>query len=250
MTGTHGHGALVERERLRKAAADIEIVALQAPSGYGKSVLADQLTSGEVVAWVQIGNGFDEIELARRTLEALQSFAVSSDATQAGLATVGYAMHEIATSGWIVVDDLHRLDPDMAASLLDTIMAHRPPSLRVLVAGWSLPLDRLIRAEAAGEAVIFEAADLELDEAECEAMIGERAAEMRRLTGGWPLAIGMAHTRLARGLEPLSGSQRDKLMGVVTEPLAPELLALLGFLGRLGHFTEPELHAILTGPDP
>lgn len=238
---------LVDRVRLREAAKDAAIVALKAPSGYGKSVLARQLTDGQPVAWVQIDDGFDEIELSRCVLEALQPFSVSSEASQAGLATVGYALDEIATRGWIVVDDVHRLDRPLAASLIETILAGRPQSLRIVVAGWSLPLDGLLRAEAAGEAVIFEAGDLELDRTECETVLGPQADEIRSLTGGWPLAIGMAHTRLARGLEPLSATQRGELAAIVTEALSPELLALLVFLARLGRFTEDELGAVVSG---
>ncbi|MEL7158989.1 MAG: AAA family ATPase, partial [Actinomycetota bacterium] len=217
-----GEQLLADRVRLVEAAGEAAIVVMRAPSGYGKSVLAQQLTEGRTRAWVQIEEDFDEIELSRRVLEALHPFAVSADAAQAGLAAVGYALRELATRGWIVLDDVHRLDPPLAASLIETILAERPPALGVIVAGWSLPLDRLLRAEAAGEAVVFEAADLELNEAECTALLGQRAPEIRGLSGGWPLAIGMAATRLARGLEPFSGSQRSELMSVVVEPLSPE----------------------------
>ena len=237
----------VERTRLAEAASGAAVVGLQAPSGFGKTILARQLIADGPQAWVQIDDGFDEVELTRRTLAALQTFAVSSDAAQAGLAAVGYALQEVATRGWIVIDDVHRLDPSLADSLVETILADRPPSLRLLVAGWSLPEDRLVALEAAGEAVVFEAADLELDDDECDALLGARAPEIRGLTGGWPLAIGMAQARLERGLEPLSGTQRDKLMAVVTEPLSAELLGLLAFLARLGRYDERELDAILAG---
>lgn len=239
---------MADRPRLREAALGVAVLGLRAPSGYGKSVLASQLVADdEPVAWVRLEHGLDEVEVARCIVTALQPFGVSTDVGSAGLAALGYALAEIAGTGSIVLDDLQRLDEVLADSLVDCLLRHRPPAVRIVLAGWELPLGPLVPAEAAGEALVLEATDLQMTEAECRAVLGERASEIRALTGGWPLAVGMAHTRLSRGLDPFPAGKRDELMAIVINNVDPALVNLLAVLARLGPFRDTEVDVLATG---
>jgi DNA-binding SARP family transcriptional activator/tetratricopeptide (TPR) repeat protein len=198
----------IVRPRLVEPCLEASVIDLQAPSGYGKSILSEQL----IDAWElpplrvrlrsEVGpDGLVDLvrRAARRTgLGDVASLLTGERADEALDSVVAFC----ARSGFeltLLVDDAQLLT-DEAFDLLSTFVSDLADSCRVVVCRRSTDHRQL-----AGPVVHLVIDDLRMTSAEVAAVvaaaIGERATEglitdVLRVTAGWPAAVAVAASRL------------------------------------------------------
>lgn len=193
------------RERLLARLPDQPgfVVWLQAPYGYGKSVLAAQWAlrleaQHWRVLWCSAAHGGTRESLAR-----LLALPAAAD-----WELLGRALGERATA--IVIEDLED-DAGLAPLFMQT------SCLVLLASRRALPLAELPRLASAGRLLHLDAPALAFTRDEAQALFDDsvRAADAWRRTGGWPLLLHLA-----------------ALTGEVTNEFGPGLLA--GMRASLG----------------
>ena len=180
------------------ALAGAPVVVLEAPVGFGKTRLAEQLLAargGRVVRVRVDGPGI--ADLAAAIVRALRRAALAADLDPSAdpSALLDLALGRLAEAGpvQLFVDDVHRLAPPTAAALAD-LLADRPAGVAVVIAGRAVP--RLgLDVQPVG------ADELRLDATEVAELLGPDAgpatvAEVLAATGGWPAAVVTAVDRL------------------------------------------------------
>lgn len=225
--------AALVRPRLTSALSEGRDWFVEAPAGWGKTIVLTQLACAVpgvlLVAPGPRGDGLAGLPQVRRGLAAVLRLSGRSDAaaiveaqggSDAGdgetLAQLLLASLEDADDpGTLVVDDLHRADPAVAAFLAALLQRSPVHPLRLVVAGRSpaegLDLRRTVRLSAA---------DLALDAAEARelwrlALPGEcpdGAQALRDRVEGWPLAYAMALQRIAAQPAAERGHELERLL--------------------------------------
>lgn len=207
------------RPRLTDACRDAQIVVVEAPAGYGKSVLAEELVG--VWGAVPVGAVLEEAAVSPELLVARLRAAVA----RAGFVDAAEAMRSnaedhpgaidamlTALAGEmcaIVVDDAHHLVRE-AGLLVDRIAGGLTPPQRLVVLARRLPegTERLRRAET----VRLDAGDLSLRPEEtlvlCRSGFGldvspDDARLLDAATAGWTAAAVLAASRAKRTAKPL-----------------------------------------------
>ncbi len=238
---------LVDRPRLG-AAPGTDVVVLAAPSGYGKSALATQLAgaSGRPFAWYAADTADRDLATAAGYLTralahawpGLRDAVPSDDVDDVALARLAYLLRDVGGPGGIVLDDVDALPDAVCEGLLETVVATSPAGILLVVTLQGDPPASLLKVEAAGRAVVHRADDLRFDAEETARVLGdpEQAARVYEVTGGWPLAVGLAAARAGRGETPLPTGARnslaaDALAGLSNE--ARERLAAVAGLPRV-----------------
>ena len=243
-------GGVVSRiglfERLRGSA---RVTMVSAPPGSGKTVLLRSWISGtglaERAAWVTAGRGErDPQRFWLSVLEALRGTAAGSVLVQPvsaapgldGWALVERLLNDLAPLGepvWLVVDDVHELDPDEVLRQLELLVLRAPPQLRfVLAARHDVRLGpHRLRLE--GGLTEIRAADLRFSLAEAGELFAAAGIELpgaavvmlHERTEGWAAGLRLAALSLAGHPDPgrfaaeFSGSERT-----VAEYLLAEVL--------------------------
>ena len=206
---------IIERPRLIRALdrSDARVRTLVAPSGYGKTTLAEQWasTDGRVAAWYRARRSAADVSVVARALVAaadavvpgagrrlLQRLAVTDDPEREATLLAEMLAEDLAdwpAEGWIVIDDYEYLAASVASeAFVETVVSGSP--VRLFVAGrappsWVAPRDVLAGrtlelAEGALAMTNDEAADV------LEGSHDELASGLVALTGGWPAVIGVA----------------------------------------------------------
>jgi LuxR family transcriptional regulator, maltose regulon positive regulatory protein len=214
------------------ASVDVPIVALVAPSGYGKSTLLAQYAraSSRPVAWVRAGfKGSGAFESAMALTRALQSLGEPFDVTAAMsvqpdtpadvlthwmLEVLGGLEHNVD----IVVDGVEALNPD-GLRWLDGLARGLGEGHRLLLSGYSLESLRLSKRAARDEMLVLDSSDLAFSHLEAEAYLSARGAnallnrdELHALQG-WPAGLALAASG-ARGHVSPEDLVRDALQGL------------------------------------
>lgn len=210
----------VARARLVALLASAPVAMVEAPGGWGKSVLAAELRAelGIASATVTIGAQTEDAAAAvaafRRGLQRSGLTRLSAPlphasaaGDQAPLTSLVGALSAEAEPVLIVVDEVHRLKgaADVAVA---GFVENLPHGHRTLLLGRRVPpaLDGTI---ADTGAVVVRTADLAFDAAElralCRAVIGKagsaHVAEVARIARGWPAAAVLAARRLVSAPE-------------------------------------------------
>jgi LuxR family maltose regulon positive regulatory protein len=219
---------LLSRARLLSGAdalRDHAIYVVQAPSGFGKTLLLAQwrleyLGMGMPVAWVSAQNHDDpgrlvhSLALALRAAIGQPAFgrSVLEDDRPGNLASVTALLSELAQASLdmvLVIDEAERLPP-LSREALAYLLRNAPPNVRVLIAtrpDGRLDIEDLV---ACGQCVEIGPALLKftLDETLqlVQARFGTRvdrntAARLHELTEGWPLGLQLATTIISRGAD-------------------------------------------------
>jgi LuxR family transcriptional regulator, maltose regulon positive regulatory protein len=277
-------GALLPRPALQQRLVDAllhdPLVLISAAAGYGKtSALTqalDALPAGTAVAWVGCDAGDAPLQLFSCLVAALEPFDLpwrtapealiaaslndrsDDDAARArGLRTLSSELINAldaadVTHGVIAVDDLHRVDHPVVFQFLGQLLERFTPRWTLVLVTRHDPPMALQRLRAQGGVAQFQAADLQFDAAQVQAVAtaqGVDASDAEALferTHGWPagLQLALRVVRAAPG-STLSGraSQIDRQ---VFDFLATEVLdrlpnALRDFL--LATAVLPELTA-------
>jgi LuxR family maltose regulon positive regulatory protein len=268
------------RPRLEKLADELSVASLNAPAGYGKTVLMQRWethwrSSGIGTAWAAITEEDRRPErLASRLQQALQPGA-SNDAPPVGRRRKRTAQEQCADICRFVsrpcvlfVDDAHRLRGSAGESLLRHLILHRPDAMRVVIAArgpLSLGLSKLRLNE---HVVDLETDALRFNMEELQALLpagvsrtfANVAADLMRATEGWPALLALAIQQLAKGdveatrlLKRLPrpwDTARSYMEEQLQASLDPAMAAFIGVVGPLGRFSTGVAAAVLadTGP--
>jgi LuxR family transcriptional regulator, maltose regulon positive regulatory protein len=214
------------------ASVDVPVVALVAPSGYGKSTLLAQYAraSSRPVAWVRAGwtgsGAFESAMALARALgslggsfDAAASVAVQPDTPADGLTHwMLEALSGLDRNVDIVVDGIETLNAD-GLRWLDGLARGLGEGHRLLLSGYALESLRLAKRAARDEILVLDASDLAFSRAETESYLSARGAspllahdELLALQG-WPAGLALAASG-ARGHVSPEDLVRDALLGL------------------------------------
>lgn len=206
----------VERARLRERLEQSRhTVVVSAPAGSGKSVLlADwAATCGERVAWLSLEPGDDDpSRFTNYLLAALRNAAITTwsehldgaPGEETIDATLTEMLNEVAAGGNranLILDDYHVIESQAVHRLMQFVIDHLPPNLRLVIATRSDPPLALSRLRARGELTEIRDADLRFSAGEASAFLNQTMAvhltgreieELERRTEGWAAGLQMA----------------------------------------------------------
>jgi DNA-binding SARP family transcriptional activator len=199
------------------------LIVLEAPAGFGKTVLLGQLRdqavhAGRPVEWAAVG---------------------PPSATAAPWS--GPLGHPgLAPDTLLLVDDAHRLDASELASLGDA-MAGLAPGCQIVVSGRSVALVGLNRWVVHGDAVRITEADLAFDDEELD--------QLARALAGAPGAAAVGLARWPALAVPLLTGREDLavayLRDEVVPDLAPDLERLIAALGQVEDASREAMAAVV-----
>ncbi|HEY7483525.1 MAG TPA: LuxR C-terminal-related transcriptional regulator [Streptosporangiaceae bacterium] len=256
----------VTRPRLAEQLADgltRGVVLVCAPAGFGKtSLLADWARSGRrPVAWLSLDVGDnDPARFWRHVVAALDQrrpgladqvaplLDRSGPVSYEGLVTTlinHLAAQPVDGETILILDDYHEVKAPPVHTSLEFLLAHRPPGLRLVLAGRADPPLALARLRARGQLVELRAAQLRFTAAEAagllRAAVGpdlpeDAVAALTARTEGWVAGLQLAGLSL-RGqadvggfVASFSGSHRfvlDFLAEEVLDRQSPEVRTFL-----------------------
>lgn len=205
--------ACIREALLRRLAAepDNRIVVLDAPAGFGKTLLLSQLLElyrdrGSAVAWLSLDETDEPEVLVPYLAYAFHSGGV--DMLPTGLLStpfngsrmaygLGRLLQAVETAGsncLLVLDDAERLREDAIAEVMEPLLRLQPGNLRIAIACRRNPGISLSQFSVRGELVTLVPNDLRFSRAEIAAWFGERADEklldvLLERTDGWPVAL-------------------------------------------------------------
>ena len=255
------------------------VTLLSAPPGSGKTVLLrswiEETGLGEAVAWVLVERGEQDAQRfwlsvvsqlravaeARRVVEKLEP---SPDFD--GEALVDRLVSELGRLTEpvvLVIDDIHELRATNALRALERLIEHRPPLVRVIIAGRRDPGLGLHRLRLAGELAEIRSGDLrftpeqtrELLETAGVTLPDDSLVRLHERTEGWAAGIRLAALALSGNPDPerfvaeFTGSERtvaDYLLAEVLERQPEDARRLLLRTSILERVNGP-LADLLTG---
>ena len=258
-------------ERLADALAQMPLVLVSAPAGFGKTAAITRqlglLPHGTALAWVAADEDDDLGRLAACLVAALEPFdlpwrtspealVAAQDGQRATRqALVSELLNALAATdverGLIVLDDAHRIADPAVFEFLDALLERMPPQWGLLIASRVDPPLALAKLRGRGELAEFRQDELSFSAHEVRDLVRARdlpwsEEQMRQLferTQGWPAGLGLALSHGARPSAAPAGSLRERH---VFDYLATEVLdelepALRHFLLRCAVL--PELTA-------
>ena len=194
------------------ATADVPIVAVLAPAGYGKSTVLAQWAENDHrdFAWVSIDERDNDpsvllsyiafalggtTSLGPEVAEALASPGPS--VWTAAVPRLGAALASHPTSFVLVLDDVDRLTEPDPADILVALASHLRSGSQFVLAGRTagrLPIPRIL---AGGRGTLIDASDLQLDDEDAGAVLraagvdlpAEEVASINESTEGWPAGL-------------------------------------------------------------
>jgi LuxR family maltose regulon positive regulatory protein len=233
-------------------------VLIAAPAGYGKSVLLSEWARAKAqpVAWLSLdGRDNDPVRFWRHVLAALDTVRpgvaervgplAGPPPPPAFNALVTALINNLVADACVpdarlVLDDYHLVGSASVHESVRFLLEHRPPQLRIVLAGRSDPPLGLARYRARGELAEVRADDLRFTAAEAAELLGQvssevdasAAAALAERTEGWAAGLQLAALSLrsqpdiARFVAAFTGSHRyvlDYLTEEVLEQQRPQL---------------------------
>jgi LuxR family transcriptional regulator, maltose regulon positive regulatory protein len=269
---------IVSRVRLLdwlEASAATPVVALNAPAGYGKTVLAvewarrdprpfvwlsiDRQDNDPAVLLTYLAVGLDRVEpIDPAVLGVLASRGASI--TRAVLPRLGAALASKALAVVVVLDDVQLLSDQQGLDAVAVVVDHLPPGSQLVVIGRGEPRLPVARWRAEGRLAELGPGELAMDPAEAGSLLAAarveladgEVAELTRRTEGWPVALYLAALSIkaqpaASGVG-LSGRDRflvDYLQSELLAHLPPERVAFLTRTAVLERLSGPLCDAVL-----
>lgn len=199
-------------------ASDSKIVALLAPSGFGKTTLLSQYARATTrpIAWLTLSEkDADPAVLAHSLARSLKAaFGSWLDhwlpAPATGAEQLGLQMAELLSAFdqniGIVLDGIHYLGTS-ASEWLDSFISRLEEGHQVLLAGYSTLALRLTRWVTLGQATVISSAELSFTAAESEVYLrtvgySGNPAEAYRALEGWPAGLALAASSASQSLTP------------------------------------------------
>ncbi len=242
--------------------ADVPVVAVVAPAGYGKSTLLQQWTDRDprAFAWLHLDMQdndptvlLTELALAIGRVfpvdaAVLRSFTAPRHSFVGAIARLVSVLDESPEAGVLVLDDIHRLQNAECRDIIAAVVERLPRDWQVAIAGrerlepW-LPVARL-RAEA--RVAEIGAEDLTMDDEEASELLDAAGVvldrsdvvALNRRAEGWPVALYLAALVIASGPEADRGTGwqggTDRFMAdyLLSEVLAGLSTSTVDFLIR------------------
>jgi LuxR family maltose regulon positive regulatory protein len=269
---------LVSRAQLLdwlEASAATPVVAMSAPAGYGKTMLAaewvkrdprptvwlsvDRHDNDPAVLLTYLAVGLDRVEPIDPTvLDVLASRGASI--SQTVLPRLGAALVSKALPVVVVLDDAHLLHDQQGLDALAVLVDHLPPGSQLVVISRGEPALPMGRWRAEGRLTQLGPAELAMSPAEAGSLLraarvelaeGE-VAELTRRTEGWPVALYLAALSIkaqpAANRVGFGGRERflvDYLQSALLAHLSPTEAQFLTRTAVLDRLSGPLCDAVL-----
>jgi LuxR family transcriptional regulator, maltose regulon positive regulatory protein len=275
-----GRPGIVSRGNLLdqlEASAATPVVAVCAPAGYGKTVLAaewaerdprpfvwlsiDRQDNDPAVLLTYLAVGLDRVEpIDPAVLSALASRGASI--THTVLPPLASALSSKALPVVVVLDDVHLLHDQEGLDALAVLVDHLPPGSQLVVISRAEPPLPMARWRAEGRLVELGPGDLAMGPVEAGLLLraarvelpDPEVAELTRRTEGWPVALYLAalsiktqHPRNGAGVG-LSSRERflaDYLQSALLAGLSPTEVQFLTRTSVLDRLSGPLCDAVL-----
>jgi LuxR family maltose regulon positive regulatory protein len=275
-----GRPGLVPRGNLLdqlEASAARPVVAVCAPAGYGKTVLAaawakrdsrpfvwlsiDRQDNDPAVLLTYLAVGLDRVEpIDPAVFAALASRGASI--TQTVVPRLGTALSSKALPVVVVLDDVHLLHDQEGLHALSVLVDHLPQGSQLAVISRDEPPLPLARWRAEGRLAELGPGELAMDPLEAGRLLAAarvelpdgEVAELTRRTEGWPVALYLAALSI-KAQAPrngdgvgLSGRDRflaDYLQSVLLSRLSPTEVQFLTRTAVLDRLSGPLCDAVL-----
>jgi LuxR family transcriptional regulator, maltose regulon positive regulatory protein len=280
LTPAPARPGLVPRARLLdrlEATAGTPVVAICAPAGYGKTMLAvewakrdsrpfvwlsiDRHDNDPAVLLTYLAVGLDRVEPIDPTvLDVLASRGTSIGQTV--LPRMGAALAGKALPVVVVLDDVHLLHDQEGLEAVAVLVDHLPPGSQLAVTSRGEPPLPVARWRAEGRLAELGPAELAMSPAEAGSLLAAARAELPdgeveelvRRTEGWPVALYLAalaikaqHPRNGAGVG-FSGRERflvDYLQSELLARLSPAEVQFLTRTAVLDRLSGPLCDAVL-----
>ena len=267
--------ATLERPNLVQLMDDVvdqhPVTVVTAPSGFGKTTAVSTWAAGSrrLVTWLSI-DAMEDGAVDEGIVAALESVLPPDrvpDVNSFGLAPVEVSLDlrrrlDTALSGVLepfvlVIDDAQRAEQSLESGLLAALIAHTPPSLRLVLVGTTALEARIPRFILSNPDAVVGAEALAFDAHEVAALAVEMtsiadAAAVHVDTAGWPIAVRLAllsGSKRTSGAGRSGGLMREYVRDVILSALDPDLARFVVDATVCGELT-PRLAAELTGrPD-
>jgi LuxR family transcriptional regulator, maltose regulon positive regulatory protein len=275
-----GRPGLVPRGNLLdqlEASAATSVVAICAPAGYGKTVLAtewakrdsrpfvwlsiDRQDNDPAVLLTYLAVGLDRVEPIDPAVFAALASRVAS-ITQTVVPRLGAALSSKALPVVVVLDDVHLLSDQKGLDAVAVLVDHLPQGSQLVATSRDEPPLPIARWRAEGRLAEFGPGDLAMDQQEAGRLLAAarveladaEVAELTRRTEGWPVALYLAalsikaqYPRNGAGVG-LSGRDRflvDYLQSVLLSRLSPTEVQFLTRTAVLDRLSGPLCDAVL-----
>ena len=202
---------------LAKSLADARLTLISAPAGSGKTALLAELPHAfPETAWGWLLLDSEDDDPSRFTgalIASLNGAGLPIEAESAGPdthAVITSVINQIGKcnrSVAVVLDDVHVISEQSVHQIIDYLLDHLPPNLRLVMACRHDPPIALGRRRARGEVADIRLADLSFTEEETSALANERLGlnltsdEVRLLQGrteGWAAGLRLLATSLSQ----------------------------------------------------
>jgi ATP/maltotriose-dependent transcriptional regulator MalT len=260
----------IERPRLleKLSDSDARIIALIAPAGFGKTMLARQWVSGRDIthAWYSVGpEGFDVAAVAARIAAAVSTvvagagkrmltrLSVSTDPEAEAVLLAELLGKEITTwpaTARLVIDDYQALSVSHACERFVETLVHETP-LRLLITSRRRPSWASSRLRLYGELLEIRREELEMTPEEARSVLApiadeEQRTELVEVCHGWPAVLGLAAR--SQGSPLPKGALLPNLYDYFAEELyqsaPPDLQRLLCQISATPRFTKDLLERL------
>ncbi len=234
---------LIERPRLFDRTARASVVVLEAPGGFGKSSLAEQLAAGSVstVRVFLFSGDSSPARLVSRLRDACRTAGLAA-AVEAGtdledvpaeLSVIAVALvRAVPQGGCLVVEDAQVLD-DGALDAVVGLCSSLVPAWRVVITGRSVALDIAGALRLGVDELVFTASETNTLMEQVMSADDDLAVTITRECSGWPAAITLAIA--AEHRTPMTASGGASLDSLVAELLRDSTLLDARTLTVLGH---------------
>ncbi|MGH3175161.1 MAG: AAA family ATPase, partial [Streptosporangiaceae bacterium] len=275
-----GPGLVVARPGLwEQLGGPSRVTVVSAPPGSGKTVLLrswlTEAGRAECAAWVPVRRDEQDPQrfwlsvvgaLRRTTPGSARVQALTAAPDLDGWAIVERLLADLAPLRdriWLVIDDVHELDPDQALRQLELLLMRAPPQLRFVLATRHDVRLGLHRLRLEGELAEIREPDLRFSLAEAGELFaaagvevpGPAVAVLHERTEGWAAGLRLAALSLAGHPDParfaaeFSGSERTVAEYLLAEVLDRQPAAVRRLLLRTSILerVNGELADLLTG---
>ncbi|MGD9029170.1 MAG: AAA family ATPase, partial [Anaerolineae bacterium] len=253
---------------------------VSAPAGYGKTTLLAEWVAqaGQPVAWLSLEESENDparflayLAAALEKLPGCPPLPAPADRAIPGEATLTMLVNRISerhSPTVLILDDFHRVTAPQVHEVVEYLLDHAPPTLRLVIATRADPPLPIARLRAGGQLTEIRQADLRFSHAEAAAFLrsavghaltDEQVAMLAGRTEGWIAGLQMAAASMEQRedlgdfVHTFAGSHRyvmDYLLEEVLRRQRPEVQTFLLQTAILERLSASLCDAVLLQPPP